>query len=134
MNNKISTEKIKAVLSMVSMALLAIQHIVGIFAENVNISYIPLSVTYFTIFIGSYGDKDCKIIRRTSLAGVILIVLAGAIILTLSNYGISMSTQVNEIYTKIMFGIIGVISLILSILYIKRIISETEDSESFDGI
>lgn len=127
MDNKISTERIKSVLSMISMALLAIQHIVGIFAENVNISYMPLSITYFTIFISSYGDKKCKVIGKTSLLGVIVIVLAGVIMITLSNYGISISAKKNEIYTKIMFGFIGVISLILSILYIKRIISETEE-------
>lgn len=43
---KIGIDKIKAVLSMASMALLSIQHFVGLFADGVRVSYIPL-VNYF---------------------------------------------------------------------------------------
>lgn len=50
---KIGIDKIKAVLSMTSMVLLSIQHFVGLFANSVNISYIPLSITFLTIFISS---------------------------------------------------------------------------------
>lgn len=125
-NKKISVEKIKATLAMISMSLLTIQHWVGILAKDISISYIPLVVTYLTIFINSYSDEKSKGIKITSLTGIIVIAFAGVIMYTLSNYEIRVNATVNGIYTKIMFGIIGVISLILSILYIKRMLSESE--------
>lgn len=85
---KVSIDKIKAILSMVSMALLAIQHFVGLFADNVNVSYIPLSITFLTIFIGTMDADKMKGIKWVSLTATVLIVLAGCIIYTVQNYGI----------------------------------------------
>lgn len=118
---KISIDKIKAMLSMVSMALLSIQHFVGLFADNVNISYIPLSVTFLTIFIGTMGANKTKGIKWVSLVATVLIVLAGCILYTVQNYSINIDESIYSIYIKIMFICIGLLSLILSILYIKRI-------------
>lgn len=122
---KIGIDKIKAVLSMASMALLSIQHFVGLFADSVNISYIPLSITFLTIFIGTMGADKTKGIKWVSLVATVLIVLAGCILYTVQNYGISINENIYSVYIKIMFGCIGVLSLILSILYIKQI-SELE--------
>lgn len=117
----ISIDKIKAVLSMASMALLSIQHFVGLFAESVNVSYIPLSITFLTIFISTVGADKTKGIKRLSLAATVLIALAGCILYTVQNYGISIKENIYIVYVKIMFFCIGVLSLFLSILYIKRI-------------
>ena len=118
---KIGINKIKAVLSMVSMALLSIQHFVGLFAASVNISYIPLSITFLTIFIGTIDKDEMKVIKWVSLVGTVLIALAGCILYTVHNYGIGVNKSIYGIYIKIMFGCIGVLSLSLSILYMKRI-------------
>ena len=118
---KIGIDKIKAVLSMASMALLSIQHFVGLFADSVNISYIPLSITFLTIFIGTMGADKTKGIKWISLIATVLIVLCGCIIYTIQGYGIYIDDKFNKIYIKVVFGCIGVLSLILSILYIKRI-------------
>lgn len=118
---KISIEKIKAVLSMVSMALLSIQHFVGLLANDISISYIPLSITFFTIFIGTIGTNKFKEIKWVSLVATVLIVLFGCIIYTMSGYDISVHENLNKIYIKIMFGCIGALSLALSVLYVKRI-------------
>ena len=53
-----SVEQIKAVLSVLSMAVLSIQHFVGLLATTVSISYIPLSITFLTIFVGSWDKKE----------------------------------------------------------------------------
>lgn len=121
---KIGIDKIKAVLSMASMALLSIQHFVGLFADGVRVSYIPLSITFLTIFIGTIDTDKTKGIKYMSLVATVLIVLAGCILYTIQNYGINIneSSIIYGGYVKIMFGCIGVLSLILSILYIKRII------------
>lgn len=117
----ISIEKIKAILSMISMALLAIQHFVGLFANEINISYIPLSITFFTIFIGTIGVNKIKAIKWISLLTTVLIVLFGCIVYTISGYDIIIEETIHKIYMKIMFGCIGVLSLILSILYVRQI-------------
>ena len=39
----------------------------------------------------------------------------------MSGYDIIVDENLNKIYIKIMFGFIGVLSLVLSVLYIKRI-------------
>jgi hypothetical protein len=118
---KISIAQIKAILSMVSMSLLAIQHFVGLIANNVSVSYIPLSITFLTIFIGTMGTDKEKGIRLISLIATVLIFLAGIIIYTVQGYDISVDEKCYKIYVKIMFGCIGLLSLILSILYVKRI-------------
>lgn len=118
---KISVEKLKAILSMLSMAVLSIQHFVGIFADGVKVSYIPLTITFVTIFIGSIDMDKIKGIKWLSLIGAVLISLPGCIIYTVLNYGINIDANFDGIYTKIMYGCIGVLSLLLSILYIKRI-------------
>lgn len=117
---KVSIDKIKAILSMVSMALLSIQHFVGLFADNVNISYIPLSITFLTIFIGTMDADKTKGIKWVSLIATVLIVLAGCILYTVQNYSINIDESIHSVYIKIMFICIGFLSLILSILYIKR--------------
>lgn len=122
---KIGTGKIKAVLSMVSMALLAIQHFVGLFADSVNVSYIPLLITFLTIFIGTMDTDKTKGIKWVSLLATGIISLAGCIVYTVQNYNISIGESIHSIYTKIMFGCIGVLSLSLGVLYVKRI-SELE--------
>lgn len=119
--NKISIDKIKAILSMASMALLAIQHFVGLFADKIYISYIPLSITFLTIFINSISVRKMEGIRKISLIATILIILAGCILYTIQNYGISINKHIYGIYVKIMFGCIGTLSLFLSILYTKQI-------------
>lgn len=116
-----SVEQIKAVLSVLSMAVLSIQHFVGLLATTVSISYIPLSITFLTIFVGSLDKKENTWIKRISLIATGLIILSGCIIYTINIYGISMNTTLFSIYTKLMFLCIGVLSLILSILYVKRV-------------
>lgn len=92
-----------------------------IIADNVSISYIPLSITFLTIFIGTMGEDKTKGIKWISLIATVLIVLCGCIIYTIQGYGIYIDDKFNKIYIKVVFGCIGVLSLILSILYIKRI-------------
>ncbi len=118
----ISITKIKALLSMISMALLAIQHFVGLFVDDISISYIPLSVTFLTIFIGSMEASKEKGIRIVSLIATVLIILAGVIIYNIQSYDINMNEKCFAFYLKGMFSCIGGLSLILSVLYIKRII------------
>jgi hypothetical protein len=118
---KISIDKIKAILSMLSMALLSIQHLVGLIADNASVSYIPLTITFLTIFISSLDTKETKWIRKTSFAATVLIVLPGCILYTIQSYGISINESVYGKYIKVMFLCIGLLSLILSVLYIKRI-------------
>lgn len=118
----ISITKIKALLSMISMALLAIQHFVGLFVDDISISYIPLSVTFLTIFIGSMEASKEKGIRIVSLIATVLIILAGVIIYNIQSYDINMNEICFAFYLKGMFSCIGGLSLILSVLYIKRII------------
>lgn len=117
----ISIDKIKAILSMLSMTILTIQHFVWIFTDDKNISYIPLVITFMTIFISSLDEEELKGIKWVALTAVILIGLSGCIIYTVISAGIVINVKFNEIYTKIMFGFIGMFCFILSILYIKRI-------------
>lgn len=118
---RIGIDKIKAILSTVSMALLSIQHFVGLLADSVSVSYIPLSITFLTIFIGTMDADKVKGIKWVSLVATVLIILMGCIVYTVQSYGITIDENIYGVYTKIMFGCIGVLSLILSILYIKRI-------------
>ena len=80
-----------------------------------------LSITFLTIFIGTMGTDKEKGIRLISLIATVLIFLAGIIIYTVQGYDISVDEKCYKIYVKIMFGCIGLLSLILSILYVKRI-------------
>lgn len=116
----ISIAKIKTLLSIISMALLAIQHFIGLFADDISISYIPLSVTFLTIFIGSIEISKEKGIRIVSLIATVIITLAGVIVYNIRNYDINMNEKFFVFYLKIMFLCIGVLSLALSVLYIKR--------------
>lgn len=117
-DNTISIEKIKACLSMLSMAVLSVQHIVGLWADKVQVSYIPLVITFFTIFIGTLGTNS-KAIRICSLIGFVIIGLPGMIMYMISYHKIDVSSF-EPIYTKILYGGIGGITLILAMLYIKK--------------
>lgn len=119
-NDKVSIDMIRAILSMLSMALLAIQHLVGICAENVHISYIPLFVTFLTVFISAWGVNGETWISRVSLFTTMIIMFSGIIVYYISEYNIDMYANFG-FYTKLMYAIIGILSLVLSILYIKRI-------------
>lgn len=119
--NGIKIDIIKSILSTLSMAVLAIQHFVGLFAKGISVSYIPLTITFLTIFLATVETKEAKGIRRVSLIASVVMALVGCIIYTIVTYGIVIDTNIQQIYIKIMFGFIGVMSLILSILYIKRI-------------
>lgn len=116
-----SIDLLKAILTMFSTALLAVQHIVGLFAKNIEISYIPLSVTFLTIFIGSLGTDESKWIKRLSLIITILIVTCGCVIYSINGYNINMNEQYYFYYKKVVFFIIGILSLMLSITYINKI-------------
>lgn len=118
----ISNEKLKAVFSVISTAFLAIQHFVGLFADKISISYIPLTVTFFTIYIGSMGRKELRLIRYVSCFAGILILLSGVIIYTIFSYHISLQGSIYNCYLRIMFFCIGVLSLFLGILYVKRVV------------
>ncbi len=118
---KIGIDKIKAILSMASMALLAIQHFVGLAADSVSVSYIPLSITFLTIFIGTMDVEKETGIKWVSLAASVLIILIGCIVYTVQSYDIAVDENIYIVYTKFMFGCIGALSLALSILYVKRI-------------
>ena len=118
---KISIQQVKAILSMISMALLAIQHHVGVLADNISVSYIPLVVTFVTIFIGAMDMENSRGIKRVSLIATVLVALAGCIIYTIQSYGIKMDDDIYKLYIKGMFLGIATLSLLLSILYIKRI-------------
>ena len=65
------------------------------------------------------ADKT-KGIKWVSLIATVLIVLAGCILYTVQNYSINIDESIHSVYIKIMFICIGFLSLILSILYIKR--------------
>ena len=118
---KIGIDKIKAILSILSMALLTIQHFVGLFAENINVSYIPLSITFLTIFVSAMDTEGTDGIKKMSLATTILLVLSGCILYTIQNYGIHIDKNIYDAYNKVMFFLIGALSLTLSILYVKHL-------------
>ena len=118
--NKIGIIKIKAGLSSISMAVLAIQHLVGLFSDVPSVSYIPLVVTFFTVFISTIGTKETVGIRWVSLITTIVIFLMGCILFYVHSYGIQISGKVNLCVARFMFGIIGIATLLLCILYIKQ--------------
>ena len=118
--NKINVNKIKVGLSSISMGVLAIQHLVGLFSAFPNVSYIPLSVTFFTIFFGTIGIKETKEIKWVSLITTLIIVLVGCILFYMHSYEIPVSQKVNLYLAKCMFAIIGIAALILCVLYVKR--------------
>lgn len=120
-DKKISVEQLKSVLVIVSMALLTIQHGVGLFAKENSISYIPLLVSFVTIFVGTIGDDSAKYIRNVALAASFLIFVAGCIIYTINLNDIEISAIIIFYYQKIMYGFISVFSLLLSILYVKQL-------------
>lgn len=117
---KISVNKIKVGLSSVSMGILAIQHLVGFFSGSPTVSYIPLSVTFFTIFVGTIGLKETNLIKRASLLTTIFIALVGCILFYMNSYGIQVGEKCNLCIGKFMFLVIGLASLLLCILYVKR--------------
>jgi len=121
--DSIKIEKIKYFLSSLSMAVLAIQHLIGIFAkpDNIHISYVPLIITFSSFFIGSLESDKMKGIKYISAFGIFLVALVGIIILLLSEQGIKISGTTDIIINRVMFGFIGVISLILAILYVIRL-------------
>lgn len=116
---------IKSVLSMISLAVLAIQHYVGLWADNIQVSYIPLLITFSIIFTNTLGESSLKVIRYISLLGMICIAIAGIILYTMSGYEISLSLVAEQRYNRVLFFIIGTVSLSLSIFYVKRICEES---------
>ena len=118
----ISIEKLKAIISMLSTGVLALQHFVGLFAEDIKISYIPLTITFVSFLVGVLGEKDTKPIFYVSLGGTALLVICGCITSMINEYGIILSENANLIYVRIMYFLIGSISFVLSALYIKNII------------
>ncbi len=124
---KISLEVIKSFLSMCSLSILAIQHYTGLFANNIQVSYIPLLITFSTIFINTLGENDLKIIKNISLVGAASVALSGIIFYTLDGYNINLGLQIQQKCYKILFAIIGTVSLALSIFYIRRICKESRE-------
>lgn len=120
-NKKVSINKIKAIVSTVSMALLFIQHMVGLLADTAQITYIPLLITFVTIFISSWDVTGERWIYRVSLAGAILMLVLGFIEYTLFTDGIEVADDIRKIYIQIVYCGISIISLTLSKLYTKRI-------------
>lgn len=119
-NEKISLEKLKSALSIFSTGLLAIQHFVGVFAPNIKVAYIPLCVTYFTIFINSLGDKNSKALRIMSMISFSIILIVGITIYYIGDYGIKVQ-NINFMINRGMYVIIGISSLVLAILYIEKL-------------
>lgn len=120
-NKNISIEKIKSVVSMLSMTVLTIQYGIGMFTKEINIPYIPLIITFITIFINTLNNEEIKWIRITSFIGAIIIAISGCIIYTICFvYEMDISDKINTYYSKTLCGIITIITLILSILYAKR--------------
>lgn len=119
----IKIEKIKYFLSALSMAVLAIQHLIGIFAkpDNIHISYVPLIITFSSFFIGSFESDKMKNIKFMSAFGAISVSMVGIILLVLSEQDIKISVTADIIINRVMLGFIGVISLILAILYIIKL-------------
>lgn len=118
---KVSMDAIKAILSMVSMAVLSIQHFMGAISDKNSIAYISLSITFLTIFIGNWGKtKGIKII---SLITCFFVFFCGIILYYINDYGIINNSYENfaKIYEKVISGIIGVFSLTLCILYAKEL-------------
>ena len=124
---KISLEVIKSFLSMCSLSILAIQHYTGLFANNIQVSYIPLLITFSTIFINTLGENDLKIIKNMSLVGAASVALSGIIFYTLDGYNINLGLQIEQKCNKILFAVIGTVSLALSIFYIRRICKESRE-------
>lgn len=120
-NEKISIEKLKSALSIISMGLLSIQHFVGMFAPSIKVAYIPLCVTYFTIFINSLGNKNSKFLKGMSMISFLIVFIVGIIIYYIKDYGIKIQ-NINLIINKGMYMIIGINSLALAILYIWKLI------------
>lgn len=120
----ISIEKIKAALSVASLAVLTVQHSVALFNADAEISYIPLSITYLTIFINTLGEKKMKLIQRLSLSGFVLVALSGLVIYTVAGNELVLNEVVEQWRRIIMFLGIALISLGLCILYIKRIVCD----------
>ena len=102
------------------MALLFIQHTVGLLDDTAQITYIPLLITFVTIFISSWNVTGEEWIYRVSLAGTILMLVLGFIEYTLFTDGIEVADNIRKIYIQIVYCGISIISLALSILYTKR--------------
>lgn len=117
----VSTEKIKVCLLTCSLAILVVQHIVGLFAETIEVSYIPLMITFFTNFIATMDDEKTKAIKWVSLFGFIIMSLSAMVIYTLNQNKIVIPQNADIVYKKILFAIIATIAFVLCILYIKRI-------------
>lgn len=120
--NSVSLEKIKVILSIASLAILTVQHFTCMFIDTVKISYLPLSITFFTYFINSIGIKKMNQIKYVSLSGTIYLALIGIILNTFNTYDIQFPISVEIIYRKIMFAILGGLSFWLDILYVKRLV------------
>lgn len=64
--------------------------------------------------------KETDLIKRASLLTTIFIVLVGCILYYINSYGIQVSEKCNFYIGKFMFLVIGLASLVLCILYVKR--------------
>ncbi len=115
----ISIGKIKAILSAISMSILAIQHIVWTFADKKDISYIPLIITFVTVCINSLELKGIKYI---SIIAAILTSLSGFVMQTIIDADIlNINDIIYIIYSKGECFCIGILCGILGILFVKRI-------------
>lgn len=123
-NDLFKKEKIIAILSVISVIVLCIQHFWGIFADKskLQISYIPLLITFTTIAIneaaGSY--KKWKGIAITATAGAVCIAVVGVSVVVTANYGMPIGD--NEILLRGLYIVITAITLVLGILEIKKLI------------
>ena len=121
-NELFKKEKVIAILSVISVSVLCIQHFWGIFADisKLQISYIPLIITFTTIAVneaaGSY--KKWKGIAMTAIAGAVCIAVVGFSVVVTANYGMPIGD--NEILLRVLYILITAITLVLGILEIKK--------------
>ena len=121
-NELFKKEKIIAILSAVSVIVLCIQHFWGIFADksNLQISYIPLLITFTTIAIneaaGSY--KRRKEIAITATVGAVCIAIVGVSVVVTANYGMPIGD--NEVLLRGLYLVITAITLVLGIFEIRK--------------
>ena len=121
MNTVFKKEKIIAFLSVISMSVLCLQHFWGIFAENIQVSYVPMIITFVTIAVNeadSAYDKKKEIIIPAAIASIMLFVI-GVSVVTAGGYGIEIE---HKFLIKGIYIAITILALILAIFEIKKLV------------
>ena len=122
--NIFGKEKLVAFLSIVTMTVLCLQHFWGLFADatKIQISYVPLVVTFTTIAINEVDNsyKSRKKIIITSVIGAVSITLVGLSIVIANEYGLNIGN--GGIFKKVMYLAIMLETLCLDIFEVEKLV------------